>query len=140
MTGETANPTCAKNAQVQTAPAEMPGVEEIARAIYNANLSSLNDDPLSVLIHCSEFVRDDVPLAEQLEQVMQACRDIAKPVAALFAPILAEKDGYKEIVRQAAAARDAAGYIGAVWDCIDDLSARALAAEAALAAERERNK
>lgn len=62
----------------------------------------------------------------------------ARAVLALFAPILAEKDGYKEIVRQAAEARDAAGYIGAVWECIDDLSARVLAAEAALAAERER--
>lgn len=115
------------------APAEMPGEIEVANALIahfveHTGFTTVEGDETKTRV--SAYYGG--------VWVELRVYPMARAILALFAPILAEKDGYKEIVRKAAEARDAAGYIGAVWDCIDDLSARALAAEAALAAERER--
>jgi len=126
MTGESA------------APAEMPGVEEIARVLCEARhqMPVSPDQWAAEVAHIKAMEVKHPTYITGFSTGTDAMRQ-ARAILALFAPILAEKDGYKEIVRQAAAARDAAGYIGAVWDCIDDLSARALAAEAALAELRK---
>ncbi|MGX1741604.1 hypothetical protein ACWIEX_08620 [Bosea sp. NPDC055353] len=62
MTSEKVNPTCAKNAQVQIAPAEMSGEREIAELLVSERAS------------------------------LATPQNTARAILALFAPILAEKE------------------------------------------------
>lgn len=94
-----------------TAPAAMPGEREISGIIMDEM------DDLRVDIHF------DIDNKEQVADWA------ASKIAALFAPILAEKE------REKAAAL---GLVQGHAAIIAALEARALAAEAALAAERER--
>jgi hypothetical protein len=98
--------TCAKNAQVQTAPAAMPGEEEIALLVAGV----MGRDNHSLALHT------------------------ARAILALFAPILAESRNasrYADEVLKTRADAAEANALKAMWED------RALAAEAALAAERE---
>ena len=103
------------------APAEMPGVEEIARLLFQRSVYHGYDaDTLK-----REWMRTE-----------GFHRGNARAILALFAPILAEKEREKAIAIEEAienAGREA------LWrDQLRKEEARALAAEAALAAERER--
>lgn len=92
MTGEAANPgfepgmaTGSKMELVQSAPAEMPGVEEIARAIASFRKHITPADTWDPDILPSEMAQ-------------------ASAVAALFAPILAEKESLRRELHSLAVA------------------------------------
>jgi len=100
-----------------TAPAAMPGEREIARALLDSGIN----------IGTSTWPREQ----------LQDATELARAILDLFAPILAEKERLRETLR-----------LNSVWDFPRDIQnltvklevaeSRALAAEAALAAEREK--
>jgi len=100
----------------EDAPAEMPGEREIASAIYQARNGK----------GCVHWSR--LPHSHQEPYLSDA-----RTVRALFAPILAEKER-KAMRRWTAALSQAQDW----RNVAEKAEARALAAEAALAAERER--
>lgn len=105
------------------APAAMPGEEEIARALH--------DD-----LYPPEEARSPADQEKHWLSTEAHYREQAQVVLALFAPILAEKE--REIATEKARA-DRNYHVGKMaQDMFSDAEARALAAEAALAAERER--
>lgn len=144
MTGEKdAADLCAENAQ-KADPAERPGVEEIGwtLAVFFSNnrMPCMSGDP-----------RDRLSPLRRRE-----LDDAARAILALFAPILAEKEAaeeqaesFKAMYRQAVdwrdekiaklttRAEDAEFAMSRVEKSAASAEARALAAEAALAAERD---
>ena len=111
MTGEKVkDPTVSKRETVQTAPAEMPGVEEIQFVL-------------------AQPLKDDDWVVEN-----------ARAILALFAPILAEKErDNRQLKLEVAAERETSRISIYGWrDKENEMEARALAAEAALAAARAR--
>lgn len=116
-----------------TAPAAMPSEEDVARAIRGARLRAMNAPPIYVMFN------DDAP-AEDADLAS------ARAILDLFAPILAEKQKPTVALNHWKARALAAE--AAVWELTDakqkvyligvDHAERRAAAEAALAAERER--
>lgn len=104
-----------------TAPAEMPGVEEIARAIASWRHRSTPANPYPPSILPSEMAQ-------------------ASAVMALFAPILAEKERrIANLTRGLEESAETSVKVGMTWQsAAEKAEARALAAEAALAAERKK--
>ena len=105
------------------APAEMPGEEEIARAMCKAQHydPDFDYDPNGISDPPGTNVRWKLYIGQ------------ARAILALFAPFLAEKERLAQVANDA---REAHAKCTAAL--IDQAEARALAAEAALAAERER--
>lgn len=115
MTGEKANPTRAKNAQVQSAPAEMPGEIEVANALIahfveNTGFTTVEEDETKTRV--SAYYGG--------VWVDLRVYPMARAVLALFAPILAEREKVDDL--------------GQTEGVIAALEARALAAEAAVLA------
>ena len=130
------------------APAGMPGEEDVARALFHAECEP----------HKAETGYGDIfGWDDAMPAVRNRHRDAARAVLALFAPILAEKEAaeeqaesFKAMYRQAVdwrdekiaklttRAEDAEFAMSRVEKSAASAEARALAAEAALAAERER--
>lgn len=51
-------------------------VERAAQAIYDVPMC--DGDGFARVIHMSEYIRDDVPVPQQLEQVRAICRMLAR--------------------------------------------------------------
>ena len=63
-------------------------VEAAAREVYDFPMP--DGDALAVLIHCSDYIRDDKPLPDQLADVRAICADIARAVLAVAVPTVRE--------------------------------------------------
>lgn len=112
--------TCAENAQVQPASAAGQSEEEIARLIDPERFRS-HDSVRSYSIR-EGYGEEEAQLRADWFHPLAGPLEKARAALALFAPILAEKEREYELASEGRAA----------------FAARALAAEAALAAEREK--
>lgn len=121
-----------------TAPAEMPGEDDVARALAEAlRQKPIPDDVWRGMVESFHHLEGKFPDYANGYSVSTDAFRLARAAQALFAPILAENASLRETLRS-----------NSVWDFprdiqnltvkLDAAEARALAAEAALAGERER--